>query len=68
MKDISYILDNFPIDNLVNLDEPIKNNDNIENDNYFKRLGIVTNVETNYKKALLGKLLLILSRQSILQD
>lgn len=49
MKDIVYILDNFPIDSLIHLDEPINNNSK-EDNNFFKNNHIYSSVETNYKK------------------
>ena len=48
MKDIVYILDNFPIDNLIHLDEPINV---VKENNIFKSNGVLNNVETHYKKA-----------------
>lgn len=52
MKDINFILDNFPIDQLINLDEPLKNdNDNFKEKNYFNTNGIYKNIQQNYVKS-----------------
>lgn len=49
IKDIHYILDNFPIDQLINIDEPLKNENR---SNFFQNNGleILKNVEKNYAK------------------
>lgn len=58
MKDIVYILDNFPIDHLVNLKEPFninlkKNKDNEDDyNNYLKDNNFICRIEDNYKSSI----------------
>ena len=52
MKDINYILDNFPIDKLLNLQEPIKNNNDInalEETNNNKNLKATSSLQKKLK-------------------
>jgi hypothetical protein len=58
MKDINFILDNFPIDQLIHLDEPMHQmhhtqqggNKTGTNNNFFNSTGIYKNVESVYNK------------------
>lgn len=47
MKDVLYILDNFPIDSLISLDEPMNKK---KSDDYFNNM--YKNIENEYKKSL----------------
>lgn len=47
MKDVLYILDNFPIDSLISLDEPMNKK---KSDEYFNNM--YKNIENEYKKSM----------------
>lgn len=47
MKDVLYIVDNFPIDSLISLDEPMNKK---KSDDYFNNM--YKNIENEYKKSL----------------
>jgi hypothetical protein len=49
MKDISFILDNFPIDEIIHIEEPIKTETTKKN--FFHNNGIFKSVQSQYEKS-----------------